>query len=63
MTFTIKCAWCTETLVEGPPGAPISHGICRPCSKAVAAHAEAAERIIDKYRDLKRNDAGRSVEV
>jgi hypothetical protein len=46
----IVCAWCKEVLVDGDPQLPASHGICRPCAKAVTAHAAAAERIIDTYR-------------
>jgi hypothetical protein len=28
----VVCAWCDNTIREGEPGAPVSHGICPPCA-------------------------------
>lgn len=31
--FRQECSWCEAVLVEGPPGASTSHGICVECAK------------------------------
>lgn len=42
--FRVVCAWCKAVLKEGPPSAPVSHGVCKPCKeKAMEEAKKAAE--------------------
>lgn len=42
------CAWCPTVLVEGDPGAPVSHGICEDCAKSFESHQAETEAIIER---------------
>lgn len=33
-TYRRVCAWCQAVLTMGDPGAPVTHTICEPCSRA-----------------------------
>ena len=39
--FTMICAWCTKVMSKGTVGAPISHGICKSCTKKQEAKFKA----------------------
>lgn len=30
------CGWCKAVIVDGPPNAPVTHGICPKCVKKVS---------------------------
>ena len=34
-TLKVVCAWCGVTMQEGDVDAPVSHGICKECAKAL----------------------------
>lgn len=36
----LACGWCHKTIIEGP--APLSHGICGPCTRKHFPEMEAA---------------------
>lgn len=33
MSFRVICAWCSQVLCEGDPGAPTSHTACDACAR------------------------------
>ena len=38
--LTRVCAWCKKILHQGPPGATVTHGICKECAKKILVEYE-----------------------
>jgi hypothetical protein len=45
--YRVVCAWCPTVLVEGDPGAPVSHGMCDPCLERMTDHQNETEALVD----------------
>lgn len=42
--YRVVCGWCPTVLVEGDPGAPVSHGLCNPCDEKVRRELDLLEK-------------------